>query len=124
MRFEQLPLIKNKVFGIFEPIIIEKLIKQLAVEHHGKTTAETEELYGYDARKSVIMEFRLLYEINFDRLTQYLLPLYRLLVRMLYQETLLEDVVDMVMRLFGVPSLRNRVNIEDVIVGMVRLLNS
>jgi hypothetical protein len=124
VRFEQLPLIKNKVFGVFEPIVIERLIKQLAVDHHGKNTTETEELYGYDVRKSTIMEFRLQYEMNFDRLLQYLLPLYRLLVRMLYQDTLLEDVVDMVVRLFTIFSLKNRVNIEDAIWGMVRLLNS
>lgn len=124
MRFEQLPLIKNKVFGVFEPVTIERLLKQLAVDHHGKNSSEPEEIYGYDARKAVIMEFRLKFEMNYDRLLQYLLPLYRLLVGMLYQDTLLEDVVDMVVRLFTVSSLKNRVTIDESLWGLVRLLNS
>jgi hypothetical protein len=43
---------------------------------------------------------------------------------MLSQEVMLEDVVDMVIRLFQVPAIKNRVVLSDSIKALVQLLNS
>lgn len=98
------------------------LLKQLGVDHYGK--GKDEEIFGHDARKEVILEFKLLFDVNFERLQQYLLPLYRLVVRMLYQETLQEEVVEMAAKILSLPSIKNRVVLSDSFEALVQLLNS
>jgi hypothetical protein len=106
IKYEHLPLINDKFFGVYEPFVIKNLFNP-----------ETQ-----SAKKYAITQFKELFFENSERLTKYINSLCKIIKKLLPDKSL--ELLELLSHILSLPGITNIINLNELSEELISQLES